>query len=237
VKASDRYNLTGAAHAGASQQFALDVVTVAQLLATLERRELELRQRFETIQAKVTDTRNLLSRVDEKLPAAAEQTDENSDNSAERSLSRRRLRVAGALQNVEQSTHEVVGVAEAFEDMHDQVENNRIDNADLKTRLSDQIAVPLRKLGEKRMPELGSQLQLLQGTIADGQTETPGLAGSIKQADQVLVEMQQVLDRMLELESYNEVVQLLRGIIHDQQDLNEKTKARQNVKLKGLLDN
>jgi hypothetical protein len=87
------------------------------------------------------------------------------------------------------------------------------------------------------MPELESQLQLLQGKIADGQTETPGLAGSIKLADQVLVEMQQVLDRMLELESYNEVVQLLRGIIHDQQDLNEKTKARQNEKLKGLLDN
>jgi hypothetical protein len=241
VRASDRYNLSsalpGAAHTGASQQFALEVVTVAQLLATLERRELELRQRFETIQAKVTDTRNLLSRVDEKSPATAEQTDDNSDTSAERSLSRRRLRVAGALQNVEQSTHEVVGVAEAFEDMHDQVENNRIDNADLKTRLREQIAVPLRKLGEKRMPELESQLQLLQGTIADGQTETPGLAASIKLADQILVEMQQVLDRMLELESYNEVVQLLRGIIHDQQDLNEKTKARQNEKLKGLLDN
>ena len=103
--------------------------------------------------------------------------------------------------------------------------------------MRDQIAVPLRRLGENRMPELESQLQLLQGTIADGQTETPGLAGSIKLADQILVEIQQVLDRMLELESYNEVVALLRGIIHDQQDLNEKTKERQGEKLKGLLEN
>jgi hypothetical protein len=251
VRASDRYNLMNAPHVGASQQFALDLVTVPQLLAMMERRELELRQRFETIQAKTTDTRNLLSRVDEKTVATnspddvpspiakteAEPNDETSDAAAERSLSRRRLRVAGALQNIAQSSHEVLGVAEAFEDMHDQIENNRVDNADLKSRLKEQIAVPLRRLGENRMPELESQLQLLQSAIAEGQTETPGLAGSIKLADQILVEMQQVLDRMLELESYNEVVALLRGIIHDQQDLNEKTKQRQDERLKGLLEN
>jgi hypothetical protein len=252
VRASDGYNLTNASRAGSSQQFALDVVTVAQLLAQMERRELELRQRFEAIQAKVTDTRNLLSRVDEKAAvasttadelaapagaAAAEPGDQTADGATERSLSRRRLRVAGALQNIAQSTHEIVGLAESFEDMHDQLENNRVDNPDLKIRLREQIAVPLRRLGESRMPELESQLQLLQGTIAEGQTETPGLAGSIKLADQILVEIQQVLDRMLELESYNEVVALLRGIIHDQQDLNEKTKERQGEKLKGLLEN
>ena len=154
VRASDGYNLTNASRAGSSQQFALDVVTVAQLLAQMERRELELRQRFEAIQAKVTDTRNLLSRVDEKAAAsstpeesaapaeatAAEPGDQTADTVAERSLSRRRLRVAGAIQNVAQSTHEVVGVAEAFEDMHDQIENNRVDNPDLQ----DAIARPDR---------------------------------------------------------------------------------------------
>jgi hypothetical protein len=251
VRASDRYDLTSAPHAGASQQFALDVVTVAQLLAMIERRELELRQRFESIQAKTTDTRNLLSRIDEKTAAtsatdeapsqvaknAVEPGDESPAAAAERSLSRRRLRVAGAIQNIGQSTHEVLGVGEAFEEMHDQIENNRVDNTDLKSRLRDQIAVPLRRLGENRLPELASQLELLQGTIVEGQAETPGLASSIKLADQILVEMQQVLDRMLELESYNEVVALLRGIIHDQQDLNEKTKQRQDEKLKGLLEN
>src|SRR5262249_16278243 len=147
VRASDGYNLTDAPRAGSSQQFALDVVTVAQLLAQMERRELELRQRFEAIQAKVTDTRNLLSRVDEKTTAAstaaeeptsagaatAELGDQTADANGERSLSRRKLRVAGALQNVAQSTHEIAGVAEAFEDMHDQIENNRVDNPDLQT--------------------------------------------------------------------------------------------------------
>jgi hypothetical protein len=253
VHASDRFNLSPAPHAGASQEFAFDVVTVAQLLAQLERRELELRQRFEAIHAKTTDTRNLLSRVDEKVQAtdaasddatsappgsATQPSGEAADPSAsERSLTRRRLRIAGALQNITQSSHEVVGVAEAFQEMYDEIENNRVDNPDLKSRLRDQIAMPLMRLGEKRLPELESQLQLIQDRVADGQAETPGLAETVKLADQILVEMQQVLDRMLELESYNEVVALLRGIIHDQQELNEKTKERQNDKLKGLLDN
>ena len=42
----------------------LDVVTPADLLALLERRELGLRQRFESIYEKLTDTRNLLNRVE-----------------------------------------------------------------------------------------------------------------------------------------------------------------------------
>jgi hypothetical protein len=51
----------------------------------------------------------------------------------------------------------------------------------------------------------------------------------------VLVEMQQILDRMLELESYNEVVGLLRGIIEDQETLNERTKQQQSERIQELF--
>ena len=47
--------------------------------------------------------------------------------------------------------------------------------------------------------------------------------------------MRQVLDKMLELETYNEVVALLRGIITDQDEINRRTKERQKEKLKGLF--
>ncbi len=78
----------------------------------------------------MTDTRNLLGRVDFK--DAPEPPAE-----AEKALARRRLRVAGALQNVTQSAHEVLGLAEGFDDIHDQLENNRIDNVDLKSRVRE----------------------------------------------------------------------------------------------------
>jgi hypothetical protein len=41
---------------------------------------------------------------------------------------------------------------------------------------------------------------------------------------------------MLELESYNEVLDLLRGIIRDQEQLQERTKQRQREGLRSLLE-
>jgi hypothetical protein len=48
--------------------------------------------------------------------------------------------------------------------------------------------------------------------------------------------MKRVLDRMLELESYNELVDLLRGIVTEQEALREETLRLQREKLRELLE-
>ncbi len=262
LKATDRCNLesekgtsySSGERTGSSQRFTLDVVTPADLLALLERRELSLRQRFESIYEKLTDTRNLLSRVESndttpESPESASPSEnpkhedklsagsEISTTTAERMLARRRLRVAGSLQNVVQSADEVKGVAEAFDDLSEELTNNRIDNPDLKNRLGEQIAQPLRLIAEQRMPALAAQLKLVEGRLEDPAATAPELKKAIAQADEILVAMRQVLNKMLELESYNEVVSLLRGIINDQEEINRRTKERQKDKLKGLFEN
>jgi hypothetical protein len=250
LKASDRYNLAKEPRAGSSQQFMLDVVTPADLLALFERRELALRQRFEAIHDKLGDTRNLLNRVgtDETTSAPGEspaaqpskKKDAKSDpvpasSAADRMLSRTRLRVAGSLQNVVQSADEIMGVAEAFDDLGEELANNRIDNPDLKSRLGEQIARPLHLIANDRMPELAKQLKLVEERIEDPATMAPELKKAITLADQILVEMRQVLDRMLELETYNEVVTLLRDIISDQDRVNKRTKDQQKDRLRSLF--
>jgi hypothetical protein len=253
LKATDKFDLAEEPRAGSSQQFTLDVVTAADLLALLERRELALRQRFESVYEKLTDTRNLLNRVESddssaetggpSTPDGKANADEKksgpTDNAttAQRMLSRRRLRVAGSLQNVVQSADEVKGVAEAFDDMSDELTNNRIDNPDLKSRLGEQIAAPLRLIAEQRMPQLAARLKLVEEHIEDPAATAAELKNAIAQADEILVAMRQVLDKMLELETYNEVVALLRGIITDQEEINRRTKERQRDKLKGLFQN
>jgi hypothetical protein len=152
-------------------------------------------------------------------------------------LSRRRLRVAGSLQNVVQSADEVKGVAEAFDDLGDELTNNRIDNPDLKNRLGEQIAKPLHLIVDQRMPALIAQLKLVEAHLEDPVATAPELKKAIAQADEILVSKRQVLDKMLELETYNEVVSLLRGIITDQDEINRRTKERQKEKLKGILEN
>jgi hypothetical protein len=41
---------------------------------------------------------------------------------------------------------------------------------------------------------------------------------------------------MLELETYNEVVGLLRGIIADQQEINRRTKDQQKARIRSLFE-
>ena len=72
----------------------------------------------------------------------------------------------------------------------------------------------------------------MEEKIEDPAATAPELKKAIAQADEVLVAMRHVLDRMLELETYNEVVTLLRDIITDQDEINRRTKERQKDKLK-----
>jgi hypothetical protein len=254
LRATDFFDLNDGPRAGSSQLFSLDVVTMAKLLELLEGRELQLRQRYESIYEKMVDTRNLLARVDSQEtppreatePPAAEPPSANETNSsdeaaepapaaADRAVALRRLRVSGSLQHVVQSADEVVGVAEAFDDLHDQLTNNRIENPDLQSRLREQIAQPLHRIGSQRMPQLTAQLKLVEEHLQDASMR-PELAKCIATADQILVEMKEVLDRMLELETYNEVVGLLRGIISDQEEINRRTKDRQKDRLRSLFE-
>jgi hypothetical protein len=144
--------------------------------------------------------------------------------------------VAGALQNIVQSGEEILGVAEAFDDLHDQLVNNRIDNQDLKSRLKEQIAEPLHQIGNQRMPQLAAQVKLVEEHVEDAKAGQADLTKALALADAILVEMRQVLDRMRELESYNEAVALLRGIISDQEEINRQTKERQRERLNNLLE-
>jgi hypothetical protein len=247
LKASDRFDLSDKPRAGSSQRFVLEVVTASDLLMLLERRELELRQRYEAIYEKMSDTRDLLGRIDfdeagpgasgrrtPPDPAAAPQ-DPSEPASGQRARARRRLRASGSLQNVVQSTDEIAGIADAFDDLGDQLTNNRIDNPDLKSRLREQIARPLHRIADQRMPRLAAQLKLVERHLEDPPAAAPALNDALALADEILVEMRQVLDRMLELETYNEVVALLRGIITDQSEINRRTKERQKERLRELF--
>ena len=52
-----------------------------------------------------------------------------------------------------------------------------------------------------------------------------------QKADDILMEMQKVLDQMIELEDFNEALELLRTIIKLQDQLDEQTRQRHKQKL------
>jgi hypothetical protein len=86
------------------------------------------------------------------------------------------------------------------------------------------------------MPKLATQVKLVEEQVEDAKAGQVELEKTLVLADAILVEMRQVLDRMRELESYNEAIALLRGIIDDQEQINQQTKKRQKDRLDKLLE-
>lgn len=229
VKARDGYDLGGESHVGSSQKFVLDVVTDSELRALLEKRELGLRQRFEAIAEKMTSTRDLLGRI-VLNPTAMEEAARKAH------VERETLRLSGIQQSATQIGFETLGVAEGFDDIVVELANNRIATEELNQRLGRDIAEPLRDISSDLLPELEKRLQRVADVLETPAGQEGVLTDAVIQADLVVEEMQRILSRMLELESYNELVELLRSIVDEQQQLNEETKVRRREKLRSLLD-
>jgi hypothetical protein len=301
VKAADLCDLGHGPNTASTETWLLDVVTPDQLRAILAARELVLRQRFEQMIREMSDTRDLLARMEfvergrgtgdggwgaessnlkssnlksSNLKSAnlksanlksanlksanlksanhsgpqansvakgdgkrsgVEPGDEDLADSPARRREMRFLRVQGALTNCHKGAPEVKGVAESFDDIYKQFVNNRIDTAELKDRLKGNIAEPLHRIVETMFPDLNRGIEELQ-TALDDRDRAPALRdGAQQQAQAILLAMQKVRDHMIELEDFNEAVELLRNIVDMQKKLHEETQERHNEKIRDLL--
>lgn len=262
AKAADNRDLPGGRgpNVGQGERFLLEVVTPDQLLTLLETRELNLRQRFESILQEVTETRDSLAALETAESAESEddkakgrQGDEatgQKDNTAKgrggdkatedttdaggAESQRNLLRVERARQNGQKNAEETRGVANAFEAIRAELINNRVDTEELRIRLKDRIADPLHRVAETMFPEFDRRLEALQEQTT--KAEAMSAQAAVEQADAILIQMQKVRDQMLELESFNEAVDLLREIISAQQQVTERTKQERRKKVRQLLD-
>ncbi|HEY2892553.1 MAG TPA: hypothetical protein VGJ16_00010 [Pirellulales bacterium] len=239
IQAADECNLGEGANVGSSQRYVLEVVTPEQLRAMLEARELGLRRRFETIIEEFTATRDSLAGLDlaGAKPAAAEPADTAAAADAATGAAARSVAVQfeRAVQNSERSAHETLEVAHAFDDMREEMINNRVDTEELKSRLKEGIADPLSQLVEGRFAQLQERFQQLAQLLGKPESAAARTA-AIGEMDAILVEMRAVLDKMLELETFNEALDMLRQIIEAQEKVNTETKQKQKQKVRDLVE-
>lgn len=240
VQAADECTLAGGPNVGTSQRYVLEVVTPEQLRSVLEARELMLRRRFETIIAELTDTRDLLAGVEVKRPEAkkalqADKPEEPQDDAPRRRLSEA-VQVERVLQNSERSSHETLQVALAFDDIREQMINNRVDTKELRKRLKEGISEPLKQIVDRPFSQLLGQLKQLSAELSEPEAAVSTQAAAVGQIDAILVEMKQVLDKMMELETFNEVLDTLRQIIEAQEKVSDETKRRQKQNLRDLIE-
>lgn len=248
VRAADKFDLDGQSHVGSNEPTSLTVVRPDELLAILDGRELGLRRRFEQIRSEVLQSRDSLTRL---RASFIEEGDEGS--SAEDSTGDDEQDAAKALQNLadlrdrwaswaeqksDQSMLEVEGIALAFEDIHEELTNNRVDTPERKSRLQDQIIAPLRTIAEQAFPKFQSSLKRLRSDLsaADGSVAEQQSIVVLENADNIIVAMDAVLDKMLELEDYAEIINIVRQIMEQQEKLLEQTKEEQKAKVLDFLN-
>jgi hypothetical protein len=229
VKAADLCDLDRGSNVSQSERWLLDVVTPEQLRAILEARELVLRQRFEQSLQEMTETRDLLSRMRFES-GGGEPVD-----TPERRRDLRFLRVQGALTNCRKGAPEVASIAESFDDICKQLVNNRIDTRELNERLKGRIAEPLHQIADNMFPDLDRRLEKLLSALEDPRRAPVLRDAAQRQAEEILLAMRKVRDSMIELEDFNEAVELLRNIVEMQKKLHDETEQRHKEKIRSLL--
>jgi len=154
----------------------------------------------------------------------------------ERRLQLSGLRVQRALQNSLRAAHEVTTLASSFDDIRAELANNGLDSETLRARLKDGIADPLRAIAAEQFPRFDEGLGRLEQALDDPFTGPSALLATRQQADVILIQLKAVLDKMIEMESFTEVLDMLRAIIADQEALQQQTKRQQDEQLNDLLD-
>lgn len=253
VKASDRMDINGGPNIGKNEIVTLDVVSSDALIAILERREYAQRRTFEHILDELTQTRDTLIRLRESLAGrdvdvleAAEGT--LSDEAKAKIQGLRVLRTQQSLRQSEKSRQETIAVAESFYFLRQELINNRVDAEDRQQRLKEQIADPLllttiiQKNAEGEEVDglpgsfqfLDQQLKKLAEQITGG--ETPTGEEAVQAANQLLAELNNVLESMLDIETYNELIEIVRSIIDDVDGVIEETRKQRRKNALDLLE-
>jgi len=205
--AQDGCPLAGGPHVGTSGTWTLDVVTAEALQAMLEAREVLLRRRFEAV-------------IDD-LAQARRNLDEPADTAI-------RLAAGRLGEAATRAIGETGEIAAAFRGVRDESANNGLLKPAIEARLIGEIADPLAAAAAG---PLAAVVEACRSTAAGG-----GQTGLVPPADAALAALRAVLARMLELESFNDVVEKLRGVIEAQEGLRRDTLERQRSRARELLE-
>jgi hypothetical protein len=233
AEAQDGYDL-GAPHIARSELFRLQIVAPEQLLALLERRELAMRGRLEQT---IDETRSLKESL-ELFGRAGFETSEPETGNPEDKLrveQIRRLRVQQSGLQVNKTAEELSGIAASLDDLLEEMINNRVDSVDRRERIGTGVRDPLRAIVAGPLQQLRGQIGQIDEVITRPKEARTRTATAIKTADEVLLGLTAILEKMLDLESFNEILDMVREMIEDQNQLLDDTKTQQKKRVLDLF--
>ena len=216
----------GGPKVGKSTTFSLKVVSPEDLRSELLRREAEQRVEFERLikdQVNLaTETSILRDRPDLPDPL---------DNATWRTMS-----------DLEKTQRLAAGrsqaIADQFARILAEVQNNRLEEpgGPLQQRLQRKIIGPLEALASERVPAAADLLDRARRTDVAADPRHTLLIEAVEQQAAIKAEMDQILQAMVEMEGYQQAINLLREIISAQKDLNEQTRRELEQRIEDIFD-
>ena len=245
AEATDAYDL-GPKHTGTSDRIVLEVVSPDNMLARLESRELSLRSRLQEVIRETEQLRELLDQIrregwptgDAPKTTTMLQTDEAAGNDAtatDRTKQLMLLRASQASLQMTKSREETEGILSGVDDILEELANNRLDTPDRRERLVGRVRQPLASLVETDFRELDRLVDQLPAALLQNDG-APQAATAVRGCEQVLLRLDEILKGMLELEGYNELLDLVRELIDDQGNLIQRTEQKQKSDVLDLFN-
>ena len=242
VFAEDGDNLNGP-HVAHGEVFSFTIVTPEELLAQLYDKELNLRQRFEQIRREVQGVRDDIAQHRQRYEESEMPPDSSTDASAQSSLEAEWEQVLIAVSaSADRSLHQVRkthtesrAVEVGFEDIREEMVNNRVDVRTALLRIDSGILKPLHEINEVIYPVVDQRVGLFRLANETGTDPRATMDDSLAGLDRLLSRMDDVLEQMKDRKGYNELIQALQDLIDRQTDVNEATRKEQERRLFELL--
>ncbi len=263
VAAEDYLNLRNEPHVGRASPIQLAVVTPEQLRILLERRELAMRARLEQIIGELSQMRDLLVNMQraskDTLPLtdpandagaatqAAAATDasaevdaaEAEENSPARRERMQMLRAQQAESQMTKSEGELRGVGREISQINQELINNRIDSIDKRSRLEDKIRKPLLDVLDVAWAPMATDIRAIEKNFSKPTKSDASLSellpSAIGKSNQIIASLTAILNDMIDIQDFNEVLDMVRGMIDEQSKVLEKTKQEQKKQILDMI--
>ena len=259
LAAEDYLDLSSQPHVGRASPIQLGIVTPDQLLIMLERRELAMRARLEQIIGELSQMRDLMLNIqkanqtdgtnaatkDLQTDATAppsesdDPPDSPTENSSARQLRMQMLRSQQAAAQMTKSEGALRGVEKEIHQINQELINNRIDSADRRTRLEDKIRKPLLVVLDQMWQPMATDILSIEKsyskTVQPDDSLMELLPNSISKNNAIISALTAILNDMINIQDFNEVVDMVRGMLDDQNKVLDKTKQEQKKQLLDLL--
>lgn len=228
VVAEDADNLSGP-HFAQGEKYNFQIVSDEELLSQLYARELNLRQRFEQILIEVqrNQTELTLARktVVDLLDTLRKPKSMERDQQLEVVGQNAATAAERGLYAIRKNHNETQAIGQSLGDIREEMINNGVDTPESLRRMDEKLIRPLKGINDIDFPDVDQRLGLFRLALQEQTDPLNRLDESLQALDRLKRKLELVLVEMRKLETYKELLEILKGIKAQQEELKKRTET------------